>query len=251
MREKDPIDLISHPVPFRTSCKICLPLSIILLTALMLLGCSPLTGKPKPPPQYYLLSLPIADQLPKTATAQLQNKDAGDLLSARAIVLGPVEIPAYLDRLWIVKRMDHQLLISYHHKWAEPLDRGIERVLALRISEELPGVEIYPISFNAPATAIYNRALILTVNCFRFEAIDDDKVVLKADWSITDAARQKQLTFGSVDYHIMLDQNSWEAIITGMSRLVDRLGLEIANKIRIDLYEPSLIPSASTAETVR
>lgn len=48
--------------------------------------------------------------------------------------MGPVEIAEFIDRLPIVyRRADNTLLVSENDYWAEPLDKGIARVLAANL----------------------------------------------------------------------------------------------------------------------
>lgn len=52
----------------------------------------------------------------------------------QVIGIGPVEIAEFIDRLPIVyRRADNTLLVSENDYWAEPLDKGIARVLAANL----------------------------------------------------------------------------------------------------------------------
>ncbi|MBM4199863.1 MAG: membrane integrity-associated transporter subunit PqiC [Gammaproteobacteria bacterium] len=84
------------------------------------------------PPQFYML----------TAVAVGQPR-ATPLAAEPLIGLGPIRIPAYLDRDPIVTAVSpHEYRLSDNHRWAERLDVTLARVSAENLSRLIPSERI-------------------------------------------------------------------------------------------------------------
>jgi uncharacterized lipoprotein YmbA len=89
----------------------------ILLAVSLLAACS------SPQKNYYVLSSASAPQT------------TGSQEITTLIGIGPVEVAEYLNRLQIVWQSGQgELLMSGNHYWAEPLDKGVTRALALNLT---------------------------------------------------------------------------------------------------------------------
>jgi len=101
---------------------------------------------------------------------------------AVSLGLGPVTLPAYLDRLQIVTRLSpNQLDVSETERWAEPLSESVLRTLQQNLAELLPGSSFvrfpwYP--SEAPTYAV-------SVDVHRFEGDGVGTVVLDASWTLS------------------------------------------------------------------
>src|SRR2546430_11474761 len=101
--------------------------------------------------------------------------------SSRQILLGlgPVKLPAYLDRQEVVTRVaPNRLQLSSVDRWAEPLDVGFTRVLAQDLSSNLATQRItfYPWYNSTPVD--YQ----VKIHVYRFESDKDGRVDLTAHW---------------------------------------------------------------------
>ena len=98
-----------------------------------------------------------------------------------AIGLGPVTFPAYLDRPEIAHRSgDNQLHFAGTHRWAEPLDAGVSRVVAVNLAVLMSTtkVQIFPWRRDAiPEWAV-------RINVIQFAA-QDKEAMLVAEWAIS------------------------------------------------------------------
>jgi uncharacterized protein len=98
--------------------------------------------------------------------------------------LGPIRLPAYLDRLEMVTRIDeNRLAISDDNRWAAPLDVAFTKILAQDLSSRIPDghVALYP---------WYNDRLPdfqISVDVHRFDVTVQGLATLKASWTIRDA----------------------------------------------------------------
>ena len=96
------------------------------MLGLMLLGVSGCASSPTM--QFYLLS---ADSDPATVPAEAINP----LL---VLGLGPIHLPAYLDRPQrVVAVTEHQYRLDEQQRWAERLDASISRALTVLLSQQL------------------------------------------------------------------------------------------------------------------
>lgn len=85
-----------------------------------------------PPAQHYRLS--ARESLPQATTGP-------------ALGIGPVNIPPYLERNGIVRSEgSNGLQIATSERWAEPLDKGITRVVSLNLAGliQTQNIQLYP-----------------------------------------------------------------------------------------------------------
>jgi uncharacterized lipoprotein YmbA len=98
--------------------------------------------------------------------------------------VGPITIPAYLDRPQLIVRLsDNQIALSDADRWAEPLDANIERTLEDNLAAMLPGSSF--ITYPWYPTEQPDYALALDFR--RFEADSTGAVTLEATWSLVRA----------------------------------------------------------------
>ena len=100
---------------------------LIISLVLMLTACGSTT-----PSKFYLLTSKQATSRPKVAK------------SRQIIGLGPVTLPRYLDQDQMVTRVKSQEVhLAEYHRWAEPLDDNVERVLNDDLTTLLPNYEVH------------------------------------------------------------------------------------------------------------
>ena len=114
------------------------------------------------------------------------------------------------------------------HKWAEPLEHGIARVVAENLAAELSCERVV----FYPAQQSIQVDYEVPVRIIRFDAEENGTVVLEASWRVTDetggvVAPQKRSRFeGS------FGELTYDAIATEMSRLIGKLSEEISAAIK-------------------
>jgi uncharacterized protein len=102
---------------------------------------------------------------------------------APAIAIAPVELPRHLDRPQLVVRLGPtRIEPDQLHRWAEPLDEGLGRVLAANLGRRLASrrVSAYPLS---PSYGIDYR---VQLDVERFDGRPGDALVLALRWTIAD-----------------------------------------------------------------
>lgn len=185
--------------------------SAALAAATLLTGCSLLSGPSVVPTQFYVLN----------ATAA-----AGAAAPGVTIGLGPVTLPAYLDRPPMAVRVDHnQVAYREDARWAEPLRQNFIRALAANL-QQLTGadrIELYP---------WYNTAqfdFIITVAVVRFEQQRDQEAQLIARWTLRDGRGGAQLAARETNLRRVADTP--EQTAAALSELTAALAEEIASAL--------------------
>lgn len=178
-------------------------------------GCSYLLGVRTEPPRLYVLSTTPADGT--------QVVPPGTTLG-----FGPVDLPGYLDRRGIVRRIDaNRLEESRTDLWAEPLGAGVKATLEQNLRLRLPGVPLR--AFPWPLVSQPDLAVAIEVS--RFEPTPGGTVELNARWSVRDPERGVVL----LDHDATLVEGvrgpGVEDVVAAMSRAAGELSDEIARAV--------------------
>jgi uncharacterized protein len=157
------------------------PLAAALLagTSLLFNGCSALTPKPDPT-RFYVLR-PVE---PPSPTPEAESALRGVLR------IGPGRIPAYLDSTPIlVDEGANRVRPLPFHQWAEPLSKGLERVLIGNLRASLP--RLNTVSSADPAASPADTRL--SYDMTRFEGAPGREVVLEVSWTLHSEHAQRNV----------------------------------------------------------
>ena len=123
---------------------------------------------PPHPTRFYTLE-PAATATPATA------------VEGPPVGLGPVDLPAYLDRPEIVTRQgEHQVRMAEFDRWAEPLQGLLAGLLADRLHAALGGRDVVRLPARGGAEPGYGVAVAVD----RLDADETGRVVLDARWRV-------------------------------------------------------------------
>lgn len=150
--------------------------------------------------------------------------------STISLYVDRVEIPPYLDdRRLVVRASSSKVEYDEFARWAEPLDQGVARAVALNLLS-LPGVDdvgYYPWKQDDP------RAILLRLKIFRFERDPAGTIQLNGLASVgrsgDDAPPEPKVPF---QISLPVDGDSPAAIVEGMSRSLNRLSVALAEAYR-------------------
>jgi len=179
------------------------------VVATLLAGCA--STKPS---QFYTLS-PSA--MPAIATS-----------SDISVSVGPVSIPAVVDRPQIVLRTgENQVSIAEFDRWASPLKGDIARVVAENLVSMLgtPQVSVFPQSIAADAS---HRVVI---NVLRFDSEPGKMATLDALWSVS-SRKNGQDRSGRTTITEPAQGGGYADLVAAHSRALGRLSGDIAAAIR-------------------
>ena len=167
-----------------------------------------------PPLQFYTLG-PLA---PPPASAAPTGTSA-------SLVVGPVSVPATIDRLLIVRLAGSRAEVAEHHRWAAPLKTEIARRVAADLARRSP----YARSVAWPQASIAEPTLSVPIDVQRFEADGFERVTLEAVWTIRQAGRD--ITSRRFSATEAIAAPTFEALASAHGRLVDALAAEIAGAL--------------------
>ena len=183
---------------------------ILIIGTLSFTGCAT-----TPPPTYF--------QLEEPANVQLSGIERGI-----AVGVGPLNLPAYLDRPHIVTRAtEHRLELSDFNRWAEPLKDSMLRVIAVNLSNELETTRVFALPRRRPVVPIEFK---VEINVARFDGRLGGEVVLVARWILL--GKEDQLI--STKVSIIREQSAgsdYDALIKAQNKTLQKLSNEIAEAI--------------------
>lgn len=195
------------------------------LSLLLLGGCA--LGKQSTPSRYYVLSsLPEKTELLNTNGALVPT-----------IGVGRVEIPSYLDRPQIVRRIgENELKANEFQRWAEPLSDSTTRVLRENLSELLGPDKVTAFPWLTPFKSDYEIHVVI----LRYEPLNEMREVelrvfwrlMKSDdrepFNISEKTYRKSIVDPVQDYaHVV---QSMSDVWSDLSRDVARALLELPEK---------------------
>lgn len=100
------------------------------------------------------------------------------------VAVGPVTVPALVDRPQIVLREGaNKVTLAEQSRWAEPLEDGIERVVAGDLATLLDDAQVLAASQGA-ATGARCRVLL---DVQRFDSMLGEAAVLEVSWTVMEA----------------------------------------------------------------
>jgi uncharacterized lipoprotein YmbA len=171
------------------------------------LGCS------TPPSHFYTLSA-------SGATA----KNSSEL----SVAVGPVSIPAVVDRPQIVVSIGaNQVRLDEFNRWALPLQNNIARVVADNLTAQLgtPRVAVFPELTSADADY---RAII---DVQRFDSVPGEAATLEALWVVR-RMKDGKAEHGRTTIRQSVSEKDYAALAAAHSQAIGRLSQEIADAVR-------------------
>jgi uncharacterized lipoprotein YmbA len=145
-----------------------------------------------------------------------------------SVVVGPVSVPAEVDRPQIVITTGpNQVGLDEFNRWASPLQNNISRVVAENLVAMLgtPRVTLFPQTMSAEAD--YRAAIEVQ----RFESAPGDAATLDAVWTVV-RVKDGQSQTGRTTVRDAVQENNYSALAAAHSRAVARLSQDIAEAVR-------------------
>lgn len=146
-----------------------------------------------------------------------------------AVGVGPIVLPAYLDRPEIVTRAGaHQVRLGDFDKWAQPLLPMFEDLLAERLRRATGAREVVEV----PTRGGSEPRHAVEVQVDRFDADETGKVVLDARWRVYRTANDRTVRAGR---EVVEEQGppppDYPGVVAAMGRAVDALARAVAPAI--------------------
>jgi hypothetical protein len=162
-------------------------------------------------------------------TQQAQDTRGVNAWLAQPIIIGPVEIPEYLDRHEIVIRSEqNQLILSEFNLWGGSLKADVNRVLMENISYFLASEGIPVVTWKIGAADAFR----LPVQIVRFDGAPNNDMVLKARWSVVGRDGKAFELVRESNISVPVRGGNHAAIVAAMSDALGELAKEIASGIK-------------------
>jgi uncharacterized protein len=164
---------------------------------------------------------------PATPAAFNHEKPSAGLGSI-AIGLGPVELPAYLDREELVMRTSpNGFELSETNRWAESLPDSFCKVLAADLSERLDNAALVQYPWDPETRLDYT----VRVEIQNFEADTNQTASLVAHWEVRAAQGDQTISTREAQISRSLTSLSGDAVAAALSDSVAELAGQIASTI--------------------
>lgn len=182
---------------------------IFCLAAAILAGCASTSST-----QFYTLS-------PSAAQPAAQ-------ASVWAVSVGPVSVPAAVDRPQIVlQNGPNQVFIAEFDRWAAPLRQDIARIVA----ENLAGMLGASQSTVFPQLTADEASHRVIIDILRFDSQLNQSAILDARWTVTATAAGKTQN-GRMKITEPVRGGGYAEIVAAHSRALEKLSVAIAGTIR-------------------
>ena len=183
---------------------------LLVLVAAAAAGC-----RASAPARFYTLdSLATADGAPP---------------ASYAVVVGPVSVPASVDRpQFVVQVAPNRVEVDEFNRWAAPLDDGVARAVAGNLATLLGTPKV-----AAGSLANFTPAYRVTIAVQRFDSIPGDAVVVETVWTVRDSA-DGETRSGRTVAREAVQGTSYDGLAAAHSRALARLSSDIAAAIRAE-----------------
>ncbi len=186
----------------------------ILLAFLVLAACT----STSPPSRFYVLT-PVTQSVEQAATEL-------------TIGMGPVRLPAYLDRSQMVSRTDaNQLQMDEFERWAGGLSPNINDVMAENLSRMLGTDRVVTHPWPRAVPVEYQ----VTLDIRRFDITEENKVYLLAQWRLFADNGKQLLKIKRIEFTQPVNGNDYSARAAAQSDALAELSRQIAQAIRQQL----------------
>ena len=148
--------------------------------------------------------------------------------STLSVAVGPVSVPAVVDRPQIVVSMGpNRVWLDEFNRWASPLQSNIARVVAENLSGMLGTPRVTLASQTMSADAEYRVAIVVQ----GFESAPGEGATLDALWTVS-RARDGRSQAGRTTAREPATEKGYDALAAAHSRAVARLSRDIGDAVR-------------------
>jgi hypothetical protein len=170
-----------------------------------------------PPTQFYVLE-PLHESSSLSAVAGKK----------RQIGIGPVSIPALLERKQIVTRLpDSSVQVAEFHQWASPLKNSVGEVLTHNLASLQANDLIRAYPWNAYGAVDYR----IIIDIIRFDTRPEQSVNLEANWTIMNEKDHTVVSNGRTKIERPLNDSSYPSAVNGLSNILGEFSHELSGAL--------------------
>ena len=163
----------------------------------------------------------------------LRESEAGASTTANnigpAVLVGPVTLPAYLNRAQVVTLAgDHELVLDEVNRWAEPLQENFSRVLVENLSLLLNTPEVY--AFDRRGSTPVDFQIIIDVT--RFDTDAEGGAYLTVFWRVVGKDGKAPSIKRKSVFHAAASSAGIAKILEAQNRTLTEFSRELAKAIQ-------------------
>ena len=144
------------------------------------------------------------------------------------LAVGPVGIPAEIDRTEIVTRdAGNEVSFSQYYRWAAPLQQSIASVMAQNIGTLLGTERVTPFTREN----IFRPTHRVVININRYDSQLSKEFLIDATWSVKDLNGNKPLLIRNSIIREPLATAGYEELVAAQSKALAALSEEMAKAI--------------------
>ena len=148
--------------------------------------------------------------------------------STLSIAVGPVSVPAVVDRPQIVVDMGaNQVRLDEFNRWAAPLQNNIARVVADNLVQMLGTPRVTLTAQTLGADADYRAGIEVQ----SFQSTPGEAAVVDAVWTVR-RSRDGKAETGRSTVREVVQEKGYDALAAAHSRALARVSEDIANAVR-------------------
>lgn len=147
-----------------------------------------------------------------------------------AVLVGPIDLPRYLDRPQIVTRTaksPERLHVAELHRWAGGLSSDVARVLAKDLGQRLGTSRIVLYPANPPFPLDYT----LTIEITRLDGELGRELVLEARFMLTARNTQEAIAIELFSHTETVERASYEDLVRAHGRALSKLSQHVAGRL--------------------
>lgn len=160
----------------------------------------------------------------------LESRFGEDPEDSPGLGIGPLRMPDYLTRSRIItRRSNSEVVVDDFHRWVEPVDDAVYRIVAANVDSLLEEVIVVSFPYNHFADMDYQ--VIGRVD--RFDSDEHGRVILVAQWAILTANSEFIVAPRRARYESQAsDVSDYGAIAAAMSEVLAEFSRDIASEFR-------------------
>jgi hypothetical protein len=148
----------------------------------------------------------------------------------RLIGIGPLTIPALLERRQIVTRKDNNSIeMAEFHQWAAPLKDNILTVLSKDVAAQQTNAIVRAYPWSAYGEVEYRIIIDIT----RFDSQLGKSANLEASWAIMDENNHSIISNGETKITQPLNDANYENVVLAMNKLLS----EFSQQLSVQLHQ--------------
>lgn len=162
-------------------------------------------------------------------TNEVAGERAVSVKDAIGVGIGPLSLPALLDRPQIVTRTSsNELSFAEFDRWAEPLDKNLYRVLTENMSTLFNTDHVYAYPWKSSAKIDYQVA----IDVIRFDVTSDGEASLVARWTVYGGEGREVLLKKKSHLRESAGSTEFHSLVSALNKTLEDFSREVAAAIK-------------------